>query len=180
MKQDVSSHQENFFKGSIQMQRVQQMKKLGRRVQKGFTLIELMIVVAIIGILAAIAIPQYQDYVTRSRWTNTFAQIQPLKQAIAECAQNNGGTIAATCDTDVLLKAATGYPQLPTPADTTVTLETGGVISMAGGTTLGGCTVTATPDGTTDPNALTWKFANAGTGTGATATAACSKSKTGV
>ncbi len=58
------------------------------RAQRGFTLIELMIVVAIIGILAAIAIPQYQDYVTRSRWSDNFQQVGQLKQAIAECFQN--------------------------------------------------------------------------------------------
>ncbi|MEZ5626414.1 MAG: hypothetical protein R3E34_02635 [Rhodocyclaceae bacterium] len=48
-----------------------------------------MIVVAIIGILAAIAIPQYQDYVTRSRWSDNYAAVQPLKLAVAECMQDN-------------------------------------------------------------------------------------------
>ena len=61
-----------------------------KKYQQGFTLIELMIVVAIIGILAAIAIPAYQDYTQRAQVAEAFTSVDGMKTAIAEFAQGNG------------------------------------------------------------------------------------------
>ncbi len=65
------------------------------KAQKGFTLIELMIVIAIIGILAAIAIPQYQNYIARSQVTRVMGETSSVKTAIEDCVLN--GKAAADC-----------------------------------------------------------------------------------
>jgi type IV pilus assembly protein PilA len=59
-------------------------EKSMKRVQQGFTLIELMIVVAIVGILAAIALPAYQDYVIRSKMSEGEAAVAACKTSVAE------------------------------------------------------------------------------------------------
>lgn len=135
--------------------------------------IELMIVVAIIGILAAIAIPQYKDYVTRAKWAENNTSIAPLKLAIAECLQDKQGD-KASCDTLAELTTTTGYSALPVPANGTVALtETTAAIVVTGSPAVGACIVTWTP--TVNDNAIAW----AGVTTGAVG-ASCSKAKTGI
>lgn len=85
-----------------------------KQVQKGFTLIELMIVVAIIGILAAVAIPAYQDYTVRARVTEVLGLMQPAKTTVSENINNNAGLGAANC---------LGYTDLAVPTANTFSVN---------------------------------------------------------
>lgn len=84
------------------------------QMQKGFTLIELMIVVAIIGILAAIALPAYQDYTKRARGSEMVVATAPFKLGVTECVQSggclNGNSIS-------IPSAAASRAALSVPAD---------------------------------------------------------------
>jgi type IV pilus assembly protein PilA len=79
------------------------MKNASKSLQKGFTLIELMIVVAIVGILAAVALPAYQNYIKKAAYSEVIAAMASVKTAISVCAAQNVGNVVTNCDTAALV-----------------------------------------------------------------------------
>lgn len=118
--------------------------------QSGFTLIELMIVIAIIGILAAIALPAYQDYTVRSRVGELAVVASGMKATISENIANlNGQTPARWCDGVTLVTVATVNTQASTC--------TNGVIAVTGTVQAANVVLTYTPQFTAGNATVNWR-----------------------
>jgi type IV pilus assembly protein PilA len=99
-----------------------------KKIQSGFTLIELMIVIAIVAILVAIALPAYQDYSIRAKVGEGLAQAAAAKTAVAEAAASCATGLAGVDGGGV--GCASGYVSSPTTYVATITVAPGGEITV--------------------------------------------------
>lgn len=148
------------------------------RKQQGFTLIELMVVMAIVGVLAAVAIPQYQNYTQRARWANNIHYLSGIQSAFVICFSQNSGL--NNCNTwQSVGQADDGAGNLVLPGGTAtigINAETATQIdiTMTGNESTGNCQVVASLNTAAAP--MQWQIA---TVANIPAGAACTADQTG-
>lgn len=129
--------------------------------QQGFTLIELMIVIAIVAIIMSIAIPAYQDYMTKTKWGKTIAGTRALKLAVENCLSDNSGAFPQCDSVDPTLGkiAAYGVTQYAAANGDFLGInmvQNTAEIQIAGDTALASCTLTIHP--TYSSGAISWSY----------------------
>jgi len=131
-----------------------------KRVQQGFTLIELMIVVAIIGILAAVALPAYQDYTVRAKMSEVVLAASGPKTAVAESFQSAGAMPATQAAAGMPAVSDTATRLVTSVTYTTTSAGTGIITALAtpavGGGVLATMGVVLTGTGNTSTGVVQW------------------------
>ena len=131
---------------------------MNAKIQQGFTLIELMIVIAIIGILAAVAIPAYQDYTARAQVAEGFSLAEGLKVSVSDLWSNTGQFSGATNGVNGFPTAAASvkgkYVQSVSITNGVIQVNMKASGSVAGA--IGGTNFTLSPSTSTNSGSLSW------------------------
>jgi type IV pilus assembly protein PilA len=132
-----------------------------KKIQQGFTLIELMIVVAIIGILAAIAIPAYQDYTIRAQVSEGLSLSAAAKAAVSEYFMDQGVMPATngTAGLETAVNITGKYVSSVGVAAGVITVTYSNVAPRSANAAINTATLTMTPDGVTTPGSVNWTCA---------------------
>jgi len=124
--------------------------------QNGFTLIELMIVIAIIGILAAIAVPQYQTYTNKAKFSEVVGAANPFKVGVELCVLNTGAVTGCNPSTATTI---TDVPPIPTSFTgnvASIAVASGVITATASGLNSATYILTPTAGGSTGNSIVTW------------------------